>query len=737
MAELVANFTLNNESLGADFDLSENHFDAVFEINANDAQWGSITGTLSDQTDLSNALHLINDRLNGVDEDIAIIGNDISNLQTSKQNKLTAGENITITEAVELPEGYTLLDSVIADGNQYIDTGIIPDSDTLMNLKFKLLQTVGIAIAGSRDDANRNNFSCFTGSTGYFFEYFNNSNYTNYRLQVANFSANVIYSASISKYSRILYNNIGNVVDANTRINNDNFNATRSIYLGAVNNVDIDGFDGAFYNFQLEKNNILVANYIPCLNPQNIAGFYDTVSETFKRSSTGTDFIAGNIIPASNIISATVPTKVSQLENDKEYLTSGDVSTVALTGDIEDIVGIDIQNPEDGQILVYSEVDAAWQNSSVLDTKQNATSLLVPDTTGMTPIATYEYNISTAAYKVFCTVKNNFTSLSQIEGNAIFKMTITGTNINSVVEGIISMRQTVAAAPYIFLRNFAGTETAALSGIRYIRPTYPKALNNGYDWIFELYPSSSTARHIKLEVFQSSNIFKWNSTLETATINTTYQTTATNITLYNVDGVTGLPSLNISVSSSTSASYISAYLNKFLGGTNPVAGEAISAYNITYLSTDNKMHPQTNTTAIINPDFGLQVARSAVSANATIGGTVLTQKTAMDLTSTPHDSYVQGDMIYLRCTMDSSGNIHSDNYLATSMTTGYTWYTIGTAASATVVNVDTINSMFMTLDSSGNLTHINGKPLGIATNQITIGNTTINESQLQALLNLI
>lgn len=403
--------------------------------------------------------------------------------------------------------------------------------------------------------------------------------------------------------------------------------------------------------------------------------------------------VNGTSVLDGDIAKVTVPTDNSQLTNGAGYVTQSE-----FTPEIEDL-----------------QTDIA----NLYNTKQNATSLLVPDTTGMTPIATYEYDISAAAYRVFCTVENNFTSLSQIKDNAVFRMTITGTNINSVVEGIISMRQTVSAAPYVFLRNFAGTETAALSGIRYIRPTYPKALNNGYDWIFELYPSSSAARHIKLEVFQSSNIFKWNNTLETATINTTYQTSGTNITLYNVEGIAGAPLMNISVNSSSSASYISAYLNKFLSGTNPIAGEAIATYNITYLSTDNKIHPQTNTTATINPDFGLQVARSAVSANATIGGTVLTQKTAMNLTSTPHDSYVQGDMLYLRCTMDSSGNIHSDNYLATSMGAGYTWYSIGTAASATVVNVDTINSMFMTLDSSGNLTHINGKEVNAANKSLS------------------
>ena len=57
--ELVVNFTLNNEALEADFDVSEiNNFDALFQIDAAGTTWGSIDGTLSNQTDLQNALNL-------------------------------------------------------------------------------------------------------------------------------------------------------------------------------------------------------------------------------------------------------------------------------------------------------------------------------------------------------------------------------------------------------------------------------------------------------------------------------------------------------------------------------------------------------------------------------------------------------------------------------------------------------------------------------------------------------
>lgn len=63
MADVVAKFTLNNDdNLNTSFDLSENNFDAVFKIDAAGTTWGSIDGTLSNQTDLQTALNLKADK---------------------------------------------------------------------------------------------------------------------------------------------------------------------------------------------------------------------------------------------------------------------------------------------------------------------------------------------------------------------------------------------------------------------------------------------------------------------------------------------------------------------------------------------------------------------------------------------------------------------------------------------------------------------------------------------------
>ena len=57
MEELVANFTLEDTPINAQFEVEEaDHVDAIFEINATGAFWGNILGNIENQTDLKDIL---------------------------------------------------------------------------------------------------------------------------------------------------------------------------------------------------------------------------------------------------------------------------------------------------------------------------------------------------------------------------------------------------------------------------------------------------------------------------------------------------------------------------------------------------------------------------------------------------------------------------------------------------------------------------------------------------------
>jgi len=150
---------------------------------------------------------------------------------------------------------------------------------------------------------------------------------------------------------------------------------------------------------------------------------------------------------------------------------------------------------------------------------------------------------------------------------------------------------------------------------------------------------------------------------------------------------------------------------KHIGGTQPLSGAALLANQLVYINT-NKVYPSTNETLSIEPSFGLQLCSSAISNNTEVTSDKLLQKASViDLTNIPHDTLEKGDPCYFRCVLNNS-MIQSDNYVATSMLAGYTWYYIGIAQSSTAINFDTTQSFFITLNSTGKITHINGKEVG-------------------------
>ena len=335
-------------------------------------------------------------------------------------------------------------------------------------------------------------------------------------------------------------------------------------------------------------------------------------------------------------------------------------------------------------------------------------SFIVPDTTNMKVLQTLEFDISTTDYRQFGSFANNKSSIADIKGDALFRMTVTGTNINACVEGIISMRQALET-PFIIVRNRRGSTSATTTGIKYMTGVYPLAANNGYNWLFEIAAHNATARHVKLEILKTDTGFTWSAGTAT-TYSSTYQARSI-LTLYTTDGVIGMPTLNINTVSASQAGYITSFLPKLIPGTMPITGEALLVRQLVFMN--NKMiYPATNNTLAIEPGFGIQLISSAIAASTAVNYSYLCQKCAVtDLTNIPHATLAKGAPCYFRCTINNAGNIISDNYVATEMTAGYTWYYIGVAASATAIMFDTTQSHFLTLDNNGKLVRIDGREI--------------------------
>lgn len=350
-------------------------------------------------------------------------------------------------------------------------------------------------------------------------------------------------------------------------------------------------------------------------------------------------------------------------------------------------------------------------------------SMLVPDLDKRTPIASYEFDSSGATYKPLLRIPNNHSNPQDIPVlNAVFRITSTRTGVKTVCDCVLSSLRTTNG-PLVLMRHHPGSTSSSTTGFDYVRTVYPKVLDNGYDWYFELRNPTNDSVHTKVDVYSSDTGITWIADGTISTFNSSNQN-QTAVALTTNNNLMWSITMPWTVSTANSAGYINSYLNKFISGSLPVMGVSANGQSLVLLGTDKKFYPMSSTNVPIDPGFGAAILGGAVASGSAVPWTNLSSKRRTGTTEIPHNTLTIGTSCYLRCTMDASGNIYSDNYVDTQMSAGYTWLYIGQAENATTIEVNTEGSKFYTLDTNGKLTHINGKELlggGIA----NIDNSTI------------
>lgn len=228
-------------------------------------------------------------------------------------------------EEIVVPEGYTQLEYISADGNEYVSTGIVGN----LNTKFKLIAapaTHSTVIFGSRSSATSNNVSCLVGPTNDNVVDFGNYNITRAVATISN-SIYVKIEYYNSKDRRYMKNVATDIILAeNTTPFTTQITTPTELYFGyygagAFPSGDTN-FIGYYYSCEIYDDETLIANFVPAKeNATGKVGFYDTVRNIFLSSIGPSEYIAGPIIE-------------SRYEN---LLTNGNFSTVAFTGDYFDL----------------------------------------------------------------------------------------------------------------------------------------------------------------------------------------------------------------------------------------------------------------------------------------------------------------------------------------------------------------------------------------------------------------
>ncbi len=184
-----------------------------------------------------------------------------------------------------LPSGYTQLEYIESSGMQYVDTGVKPNQSTrvVVDTEFPV-QAAAAWLFGARNGNTDRTYGFLTFENAYRSDY--NTTTTEGTI-------------SETPSGRFTLDKDGNV----TKINGDTvktagegtFQCTHTLFLFANNNNGATGgqCSAKIYSSQIYSGGALARNYIPCFNPNWIAGLYDVVSGQFYANAGTGNFTAG------------------------------------------------------------------------------------------------------------------------------------------------------------------------------------------------------------------------------------------------------------------------------------------------------------------------------------------------------------------------------------------------------------------------------------------------------------
>ena len=202
--------------------------------------------------------------------------------------------NKPLRKTAKLPGGYTELQHIRGTGTQDIDIGckMYNYSELELCFSFDEMQQ-DCSIFGSRTSSTTHNFEIASTATGYPI-YLDFGNYNISRATYNNAVINTKYICTISKSLRAVYDENRTLLVRNTAlISADNTTPSNARIFDTAGGFSANKLKGKVYYCKVWENGVLIRDMIPCKNPSNVVGMYDTVNDVFY-SNAGTDsFIAG------------------------------------------------------------------------------------------------------------------------------------------------------------------------------------------------------------------------------------------------------------------------------------------------------------------------------------------------------------------------------------------------------------------------------------------------------------
>ena len=189
-----------------------------------------------------------------------------------------------------LPAGYRELDYIETTGEQFVDTGFVPNQDTRIVCEFMLAKIVNLGgIYGARESVVKNDFALrtsYTSAVGNRWQPCYNNEYGTFTdvpvdttlWHVADHNKNTFYFDGVLR-STCTY---------------AQFTAPRPVTIGAVkNNSSINYSNSRFRYFKIYDNGVLVRDLLPCVDAGGEIGMYDVLNAKFYGNAGDGEFVVG------------------------------------------------------------------------------------------------------------------------------------------------------------------------------------------------------------------------------------------------------------------------------------------------------------------------------------------------------------------------------------------------------------------------------------------------------------
>lgn len=194
-------------------------------------------------------------------------------LPQGEVKSISAGGEVIWEKPTE--QEYTFIEYLQLDGSRYIDTGIICDQDSKIELTFTREDDGARYLFGAASDDNKASFTGYqsgtsSGSWRFGAAYARPSVTTNTKHTFTMDKSGIVMDGAMKYYN----GTVGTFKTPQTLILGGCNSASGSV--GSVRHI------GKFYSFKLWDGDTLLLDCVPCINSDDVYGFYDTITESFN-----------------------------------------------------------------------------------------------------------------------------------------------------------------------------------------------------------------------------------------------------------------------------------------------------------------------------------------------------------------------------------------------------------------------------------------------------------------------